>query len=494
EQLVGKPFDELLPDKDRCLTLLDQVFRTKKSVSHTEQDSSKSHAVFWSYTIWPVQEKAGLVGIMIQVTESTDAHENTVAMNEALLLSSMRQHELTAAADEINILLQAEIVERKQVEKALSELHHRKDEFLAMLSHELRNPLAPIANSVQVLRFYDSKEPNQLRALNIIERQVSQLKHLVDDLMEVSRFTTGRIQLRKDQISLSHIVERAIETTRPLIEQRRHAMQVTLPSKPIWLHADAARLEQVLINLLTNAAKYTDEGGQLWLTAETEGEMVAVRVKDTGVGIAPDLLPHIFELFTQAERSIDRSLGGLGIGLCLVQRLVELHGGSVEAQSVLGEGSEFVVRLPMLTSEPLSPQTFILESTQLAQARRVLIVEDNVDAAQSLAILLAASGHDVRVSHDGPTAVEAALDHPPDVVLLDIGLPGFDGYEVARRMREQPILGNVELVALTGYGRSSDLQRAHDAGFDHHLVKPANFEQIKQILASHSNKMQLLEH
>ena len=372
---------------------------------------------------------------------------------------------------------------------ALADLDRRKDEFLAMLSHELRNPLAPISNAVQLLRLQTNEGPLQQQARTIIERQVGQLNHLVDDLLEVSRITTGRVQLRRDRIVVSGIVERAVETARPLVEQRRHELTVSLPPHPIWLHADAARMEQVVVNLLTNAAKYTDEAGRIWLTVEQEGDAAVLRVRDTGTGIAPELLPRIFDLFTQAERSLDRSQGGLGIGLCLVQRLVDLHGGTVEVYSVLGHGSEFVVRLPvMLTALPPSTP----RSTDMARPPgtgcRVLVVDDNKDAAAMLTMLLEASGHDVRMAHDGPAALKATIDDRPDVVLLDIGLPGLDGFEVAKRIRQQPTLEHIVLVALTGYGQESDRARSREAGFDHHLVKPADFDKVRDILATVSEK------
>jgi nitrogen-specific signal transduction histidine kinase len=340
---------------------------------------------------------------------------------------------------------------------ALSDLHRRKDEFLAMLSHELRSPLAPIANAVQLLRLQrGSENPIQQQARAIIERQVGQLKLLVDDLLEVSRIATGRVQLRQERLVIGGIVERAIETANPLIQERRHEFTVSVPDEPIWLYADAARMEQVVVNLLSNAAKYTDEGGHLWLTVVAEKEELVLRVKDTGVGIAPELLPRIFDLFTQADRSLDRSQGGLGIGLSLVQRLVELHGGTVEALSVLGQGSEFVVRLPRVAaSAPLYPVPGAGLPAAIGRRHRVLVVDDNVDSAESLALLVRTCGHEVRTAHDGPTALEAAIDFRPDAVLLDIGLPGLSGHEVARRIRRQPSLEGILLVA-TGYGQESD--------------------------------------
>jgi PAS domain S-box-containing protein len=384
-----------------------------------------------------------------------------------------------------------DISERSRLEKrmkeqaaALADLHRRKDEFLAMLSHELRNPLAPISNAVQLLRLQENEDQLQQQARTIIERQVGQLKLLIDDLLEVSRITTGRIQLHQERVVVSGIVERALETARPLMKQHRHELTVTIPPQPIWLYADAARLEQVVVNLLTNATKYTDEGGHIWLTVEQEGDEAVLRVRDTGVGIAPELLPRIFDLFTQAERSLARSEGGLGIGLALVQRLVELHRGRVEAHSSLGRGSEFVVRLPVVLTPapPPLPSTKTNKPTDLSL--RVLVVDDNVDSAESMAMVLRASRHEVRTIHDGPTALEAALDYRPDVVLLDIGLPKLDGYEVAKKLRQQLVLKNVVLVAMTGYGQESDRQRSREAGFNYHLVKPVDQKQLSEVLAT----------
>ena len=403
-----------------------------------------------------------------------------------------------------------DITERKQLERetlsqaqTLTELDRRKDEFLAMLGHELRNPLAALANAAQLLRLQEHEDLSLKQCRGMIERQIEQLKHLVDDLLEVSRITTGNVRLRWEQIVLSDIVARAVETAQPLIRQHRHRLQVSLPLEPVHLFADAARLEQVLINLLTNAAKYTDECGDIWLSVELEKPaemvemaekeaataMVVIRVRDTGIGIAPELLLRIFDLFTQADRSLDRSQGGLGIGLCLVQRLVELHGGTVQAHSVLGEGSEFVVRLPLSPTHlpaspapPLPAPDTAVPPKKSATGCQVLVVDDNVDAAQSLGLLLEMSGNAVRLAYDGPSALQAAIDYRPDVVLLDIGLPGLDGFEVAQQIRCQVALKGMVLVALTGYGQDTDRQRSQDAGFDYHLVKPASFDEIEKIL------------
>ena len=383
-----------------------------------------------------------------------------------------------------------DITERSRLEKktlqqaeTLAELNTRKDEFLAMLSHELRNPLAPIANAVQLLRIQKNEHPVQQRARDIIERQVGQLTHLIDDLMEVSRLTSGRIHLRLDHVTLDVIIKNAAETVRPLIDQQRHTLDISVPAEAILLNADAGRIEQVVVNLLTNAAKYTEPGGHIWLTVLQEGDDAIVRVKDNGVGISAELLPHVFDLFTQADRSIDRSQGGLGIGLCLVQRLVDMHRGSVTAHSTLGKGSEFVVRLPVVQSSALSQAALTTAAASTRNNLRVLVVDDSVDAAETLTMLLQLSGHDVRTAHDGLAAVKTALDYAPHVVLLDIGLPGMNGFDVAKRLRQEATLANVVLVAMTGYGEAAARQNSREAGFDHHLVKPADFEKVEAILA-----------
>jgi len=394
-----------------------------------------------------------------------------------------------------------DITERSRLQRltqeqavALADLDRRKDEFLAMLSHELRNPLTPILHSALLLRLHSNRnrldgieDPVIQQTAGIIERQAGQLARIVDELLEVSRITTGRIQLQQTRIAVGVVVENAVATVRSLIDQHQHELMVSLPTQAIWLHGDAARLEQVVVNLLTNAVKYTDPGGQIWLTVQQEGEEAVLRVRDTGVGIAPEILPRIFDLFTQAERSLDRSQGGLGIGLALVQRLVEMHGGTVTASSALGQGSEFVVRLPVVSPPQ---QQASLAATEKAQPKgrslRVLVVDDNVDTVTTLAMLVQESGHEARTAYDGSVVLEAALDYRPNVVLLDIGLPGLNGFEVAKRLRQQPALQNAVLVAMTGYGRESDRQRSREAGFDHHLIKPGDFEKVLQILATAS--------
>jgi two-component system CheB/CheR fusion protein len=390
-----------------------------------------------------------------------------------------------------------DITERKQLDetlqqraKELADANQSKDEFLAMLAHELRNPLVPILNSFHIMRQEASANPTVLRARQMAERQVRNMVHLVDDLLDVSRLTTGKIRLRKERIDLGVVVDRGVATARAAIDQRRHELSVSLPGESICVEGDPIRLEQVLTNLLTNAAKYTDPGGKIQLAVERNGIEALIRVQDNGIGIDPSLLPRIFDLFTQANRSLDRSQGGLGIGLTVARRLVELHGGSITAASAgLGKGSEFTIRLPApaeaveARSRATSPAT-----DQRLRALRVLVVEDNVDAADSLAILLRMFGHDVHVAHNGMAGLEAAMSYQPNVILLDIGLPGMDGYEVAKRLRHQEMPLEIPVIAMSGYSLKEDYMPFLEAGFDQYLVKPVEPEKLRQVLASIANQ------
>jgi signal transduction histidine kinase len=362
----------------------------------------------------------------------------------------------------------------------------RKDQFLAMLAHELRNPLAPIRNAVELMRQVESGDPTFQPSREMVERQVKHLARLVDDLLDVSRLTQGSIRLRKEVVDLGEALERAVDTTHSLIESRGHTLSLSLPDPPIHLEADAARLEQVVTNLLNNSAKYTMPGGHIWLSAERQGEEALIRVRDNGIGVPPDVLGRVFEPFVQSDGSLARSEGGLGIGLTLVRSLTEMHGGTVEAHSPgLGQGSEFVVHLPIRVSalppEPLPPR----ETSPFTAARpvRVLVVEDNLDAAESLATLLRLWGHEVRVVHDGLDALDAARAYQPEVVLLDIGLPGLDGYQVAERLRSEVGLDHALLVAMTGYGQPEDRRRSREAGIQHHFVKPVEPFVLRNLLA-----------
>src|SRR6267378_1824529 len=387
-----------------------------------------------------------------------------------------------------------DISERRQLERArvqteaMADLHRRKDEFLAMLSHELRSPLAPIMNAVHLLGLERPSETAlQKQARSIIERQVGQLRVLVDDLLEISRITTGRIRLHEEDVDMRIIVKVALETVEPLATQRKQEIVVSLPQEPVWLHGDSYRLEQVVVNLLNNAAKYSDEGGRIGLGLQQEEQDVVLRVTDSGVGIDPELLPRIFDLFTQAERSLDRSQGGLGVGLTVAQKLVEMHGGRVEVASVLGKGSEFTVHLPRLRHGPESQPKTEARHPQL-RSFRVLVVDDNADHADSTALLLQRMGHDVRVVYSSPAALETAADFLPEVILMDIGLPLMDGYEVARRLRRHDRLKGVWMIAVSGYGQDSDRERSHAAGFNLHLVKPISPRELQEACAAAAAK------
>jgi signal transduction histidine kinase len=384
------------------------------------------------------------------------------------------------------------------------EADRQKDEFLATLAHELRNPLAPIRNAVQIMRLAANNHEVTEQARQTIERQLAQLVRLVDDLLDLSRITRNKIDLRKERVALASIIQSAVEISLPLIEASNHELKVALPPQAIWLNADLTRMAQVVANLLNNAAKYTPECGHIWLTAELAsggcqppglasagrqppGEIV-IRIRDSGIGIPPDMLPHIFEMFAQVETSRDRAQGGLGIGLTLVKSLVEMHGGSVQGASAgPGQGSEFTVRLPVASQVPTAGSAGRAdeeETGKKAPARRILVVDDNRDSAQSLGLLLQMMGNEVRIAHDGRAALEEAGAFRPNLALLDIGLPGMSGYEVAQRLQERPELRGMVLIALTGWGQEEDYRRSYEAGFHHHLTKPADLAALKKLLTS----------
>lgn len=396
---------------------------------------------------------------------------------------------LTQLADDLayGIRVQRLRVARKKAEQELLEADRRKDEFLATLAHELRNPLAPLRNSLHILRRLpgtDSSSTSQV--YDMMERQVSHLVHLVDDLLEVSRITRGKIELRKERTDLATSIHNAVEMSRPLIEAAGHHFTLSLPAEPLMLDADPARLAQVFSNLLNNAAKYTANHGNISLTAWQEGIEAVVAVRDNGVGIASDMLPRVFDMFTQVDRTQRHSQGGLGIGLTLVQSLVQMHGGHIEAHSAgTGQGSEFLVRLPLAPALPdrLETQAASMETaSNPAVKMRILVVDDNHDVADSLGILLQLSGHDVQVVYDGPLALAAISRYQPDVVLLDIGMPDMNGYEVARQVHQQPGLKDLPLIAMTGWGQEDDRRRSKEAGFNHHIVKPVDPATLELIL------------
>jgi PAS domain S-box-containing protein len=375
-----------------------------------------------------------------------------------------------------------DLTEQVAARRALERAGRAKDEFLAMLGHELRNPFGAIAAAVAVLDAPGAEEGSRARALDVLRRQVGTVTRLLDDLLDVARITRGRVELRPERVDLRDVAARAVEVVRPALDARRHALSLALSTYPVPVMADPTRLEQVLVNLLSNAAKYTPPGGRVALAvAADDGEAVA-RVADTGAGIAPSMLPHVFDLFVQAERTIDRAEGGLGLGLTLVRALVEMHGGRVSARSDgPGAGSEFVVRLPLLGPGPASAPRPAAPATP--SPLRLLVVDDNVDIAEMMTEVLAGAGHSVAVAHDGFGALEAARSRP-DVVLLDLGMPGIDGLEVCRRLRADPAQAGLTLVALSGYGQPDDRAETAAAGFDHHLVKPVDFAALDRILAA----------
>ena len=377
-----------------------------------------------------------------------------------------------------------DIEERRRAEESLREADRRKDEFLAMLAHELRNPLAPIRNAARLLRQTGQSDAASSWCRDVIERQVEQLTRLVDDLLDVSRITRGKIQLQVEPLDLEAIVSGAVETSRPMIDARRHELHVTLPDTPVRISGDLVRLTQVVSNLLNNAAKFQDEGGWVSVSAAREGERAVIRVADRGMGIPPELIDTVFDLFAQVERTMDRAEGGLGIGLSLVRNLVQMHGGQVSARSAgRGRGSEFCVSLPCLPVE----SALVPDARMSALAERpitglrVLVVDDNRDAADSLSLLLNLRGYQTFVTHDGDAALEAAERTHPHVVLLDLGLPGLDGFEVCRRLRLQGHEKAV-IVAITGYGQAEDRRRSSAAGFDAHMVKPVNPDELVKVV------------
>jgi PAS domain S-box-containing protein len=380
-----------------------------------------------------------------------------------------------------------DITERKCAEDALREADQRKDEFLATLAHELRNPLAPIRNALEITRVTGGGE----RLRDMMERQVNHMVRLVDDLLEVSRLTRGQIELRKERMDLASAVRSALETSRPLIEAAGHHLTVSLPAEPLVVDADPVRLAQVFGNLLNNAAKYTEHGGRIELSAEREAHEAVVRVSDTGVGIPADMLPRVFEMFTQVDRSIGRSQGGLGIGLALVANLVRMHGGQVDASSAgPRQGSVFTVRLPLVPEaapDEADKRNVARRRRRSSAVLRVLVVDDNRDSGDSLGMLLRLAGSQVEIVRDGPNALMALNRHRPDVVFLDLAMPGMDGYEVARRIRSQPRFKDVVLIALTGWGQEEDRRRSHEAGINHHLIKPVDLEAVQVLLGSIEN-------
>jgi PAS domain S-box-containing protein len=375
-------------------------------------------------------------------------------------------------------------IENANLYQALKEEDRRKTEFLALLAHELRNPMAPLRNGLQVLRLASNNGPAAQEAQGMMERQLHHLVRLVDDLLDVSRISRGKIQLRKERLNVAEVIRSAVETCEPLIKKQEDELTVTLPEQPVYVDADSTRLTQAVCNLVSNAAKYSDRDSRIWLTVAREGEQAVIRVKDTGIGIPANMLPKVFDLFTQVDRSLEKAQGGLGVGLTIVKRLVELHGGTIEAHSEgYGKGSEFVVRLPAVAPAVQESHEPDIAPPRRTVRHRILVVDDNVDSASSLALLLQFMGNEVRTAYNGVDGVEMAKAFRPDVILLDIGMPKLNGYDACRRIRELPWGRKPAIVALTGWGQEEDIQRSQEAGFDHHLVKPIEPAALEKLLA-----------
>ena len=396
----------------------------------------------------------------------------------SLRVAKTTEDEIGELVDAFNGML-AEVGRRSE---ALREADRRKDEFLATLAHELRNPLAPIRNALQILRIAGDDAQKSLKAREMMERQLNQMVRLVDDLLDVSRITTGKLTVRRSVFDVQAAVRDAIETARPFVEARNHVLDLTFDPEPLPVNGDRTRLAQVFANLVNNAAKYTEQGGRIAVAVRREGREAVVKVRDTGIGLTRESIARIFDMFVQVDRSLERSQAGLGVGLTLARRLVELHDGSIEvASGGPGSGSEFTVRLPLSTAGAAKEAPGPEEGSP--RTRRVLLADDNVDFANSLAQLLAARGHEVRVVHDGAAALAAVEDFAPDIALVDLGMPKVQGYEVARRLRALPRTADCVLVAVTAWGHDNDRKRAREAGFDRHLVKPVDPEEIEAILA-----------
>ncbi|HYH69450.1 MAG TPA: ATP-binding protein [Urbifossiella sp.] len=477
QTLVGRPFAEAVPEGDAngCRALLDRVFRTGTSETLSEQEhrQPRPQPVYWSYAGWAdLGADDRPAGVMLQVTDATVAavgHRRAVEMNEALVVSATRQHELTAAAESLGGQLQAAV--------------RTRDHFLAVLSHELRNPLAAVVNGLQVLKLAGPDEAVAAASRAMMERQLKQMVRLVDDLLDVSRITTGKLELHRQRVDLVAVLRDAVEGSRPLIDRGGHALAFAPPPGPVWLDADPTRLHQVFLNLLNNAAKYSDPGGHVRLDVERAGAEAVVRVRDSGIGIPAARLADVFDVFVQVDTSWQRAQGGLGIGLSLVKEFVGLHGGRVAAHSEgPGRGSEFVVHLPLAAAPAPSPPAAAARPPH-GPTRRILVVDDNQDAADSLATLLKLLGHEVRVAYGGEEGVAAAAEFRPGFVLMDVGMPRLNGYQAARRIRAEPWGGEPVLVALTGWGTDDDRRMTRDAGFDHHLIKPADLTALTRLIA-----------
>ncbi len=459
-ELVGRTVLEALPEvaAQGFIDLLDQVYRSGEAfvgtdvrVTFEEGAGRPAEERYVDFVYQPLRDPDGSVtGIIVQGIDLTARKRAEREREEALV--------------------------------RLREQDRRKDDFIALLAHELRNPLAPIRNGLQVLRLSDDRSTRE-RVQAVMDRQLGHMVRLIDDLLDVSRINRSKMELRRGRVRLADVVGSAIETARPAIDEAGHELTVSLPPHPVFLDGDLTRLSQVFSNLLTNSAKYTELGGRIWLSARREGDGVVVTVRDTGIGIPPEALPHIFDMFSQVDRPIERSTGGLGIGLALVKGLVEMHDGSVTAASDgQGRGSSFTVTLPALIDEPAPVSPVVEKADALGPKRRILVVDDNRDGAESLAMMLGLLSNEVRTAHDGVEAVEAAESFRPEVILMDMGMPRLNGYEATRRIRSQQWGQDITVIALTGWGQEGDREQSRVAGCDGHLVKPVTLSDLEGLL------------
>jgi signal transduction histidine kinase/CheY-like chemotaxis protein len=424
-----------------------------------------------------------LLGIPIVPDERTEV--DIPQRNGQILIAEMRVTETEWNSQPARLASLRDVTDRKRAEEALWEADRRKNEFLAMLAHELRNPLAPIKNAAQVFRLLGPTDPNLHYAREVIDRQVQHMSRLVDDLLDISRITRGKVHLQKQKVEAAAVLHQAIETSQPIISSQRHQLRTTLPAEPIFLWGDLTRLAQIISNLLTNAAKYTSEGGCIDLRATRNGDQLIIEVCDTGLGIQPEMLDQVFELFTQVNRSLDRSDGGLGIGLTLVKRLVEMHDGTVSAHSEgLGRGSRFVVKLPILMDEQLCDEARLrlVDGRSLNLSRRILVVDDDLDSLNSLAIRLRLNGHKAITAHDGASALDAAVQFQPEAVIMDVGLLRRDGMQVLASLRSASEKAPPVFIGLTGYERDEERALIAQAAFDHQLVKPPDMTVLEKLL------------
>jgi PAS domain S-box-containing protein len=498
EEIIGRHFSLFFPAEARQRHWPEHELEVAQQSGRFEDEGwrlRKDGSRFWAnVVITPTFDEDGELRGFSKVTRDlTEFKRNEEAVRQAQSDLENRVQQRTAELAEVNRNLQIEVEERKRLGRELkrrleqlADADRHKNEFLAMLAHELRNPLAPIRNALYILKMPGADPPTLQRAREMMERQLAQLVRLVDDLLDVSRIIRGNVELHRESVDLVTIVRRAIETAQPVIDAHGHELVVSLPPEPVLLEVDVIRLAQVVSNLLVNAAKYTEEAGRIWLSAEHLDGQVTLRVRDRGIGIAPELLARVFDLFVQADRTLARSQGGLGVGLTLVKRLVELHGGSVGVRSDgPGHGSEFTVRLPAVSTSVTDADGAPQGQTRAADGgpvRRVLVVDDNVDAADSAALLLRMWGHEVHTVHDGLSVSQAVRDFQPEIILLDIGLPGMTGYEVARHLRSQPALDSLVLAAMTGYGQDEDRRRSEEAGFNFHLTKPLDPSMLEALV------------